>query len=334
MNHIMAICDMEEQYAAKLADYLNMKEGFPFEVRYFTSAKKLLHFSERQRVEIALVSEELSEELGKSETIEHMIFLHETVEFIHNDVRGVYKYQSCENLIQQVLGYLEELSCGGSILRRKTTMKLIGLYSPVRRNLQTTFAFTLGQILARKSRVLYINLESFSGLGRMLEKNFSKDLSDILYYMKNGKTGLPCLLGSVVESINGLDILPPMLCQMDLINITSEEWLFFLSELEKNTEYEYMILDLSDSVQGLFEILRQCSHIYTLTGDDAFALAKARQYEEMLQQCKYEDVIRKTRQCQFPRFSYLPPKLDYMGMSELAKIIRRYIQEDYEGAVG
>lgn len=334
MNHLMAVCDDEEHYAVKLADYLNMKKGFPFDVRYFTSAEGLQEFSDRQKIELALVAEHFQDKLQSSDNIEHMILLHETAELICENGRSIYKYQSCENLIHQVLQRFGDISGQGGILTRKTSMKLIGLYSPVRRSLQTTFAFTMGQLLAKKSRVLYINLESFSGLGKMLEKNFSKDLSDVLYYMKNGKTGLPYLLGSVVETVNGLDILPPMLCQMDLVNITREEWLCFFRELERNTEYEYLILDLSDSVQGLFEILRQCSHIYMMTAEDGFAMAKADQYEKMLQQCRYEDVLQKTRKCELPRFSYLPPKLEYMGMSEVAKIARRYIQEDCENAVG
>ena len=37
MNHILAVCDSETEYAYGLVDYLNTRKGFPFEVQVFTS---------------------------------------------------------------------------------------------------------------------------------------------------------------------------------------------------------------------------------------------------------------------------------------------------------
>ena len=42
--------------------------------------------------------------------------------------------------------------------------RMIGVYSPIGRCGKSSFAFTLGQVLAREEKVLYITLEEFSGL--------------------------------------------------------------------------------------------------------------------------------------------------------------------------
>ncbi len=328
MNHILAVCDEEEVYASKLADYLNLKEGFPFQVRHFSTIGKLVQFSNQQDVEAALVCEKYEDELTKAQVIPSVITLSETNNIERKGQKTVWKYQSCEVLIKEVLQILAKEGKEGSHILRNVPLKIIGLYSPVKRTMQTTFGLTMGQLLAKRGKVLYINMEGFSGLNSMLKRNFQRDLSDLLYYMQNGKQGLTYIMGSMVESVNGMDILPPMLCQMDLISIEAKEWLSLFYEIESHSEYEYLILDLSDSIQGLFEILRQCFVIYTMTERDGFAMAKIDQYEQMIKQCRYEDILNKTHKCELPKFSYLPEQLDRLTVSELASVVKEKIKED------
>lgn len=328
MNHILAVCDVEDDYASKLAEYLNLKEGFPFQVRHFSTIGKLVQFSNQQSVEVALVCERYEEELTKTQAIPSVIILSETNNMERKSPKAVWKYQSCEVIIKEVLQILAKECKEGSHILRSVPLKIIGLYSPVKRTLQTTFGLTMGQLLAKRGKVLYINMEGFSGLNSMLKHNFQRDLSDLLYYMQNGKQGLAYILGSMVESVNGMDILPPMLCQMDLISIDAKEWLKLFYEIESHSGYEYLILDLSDSVQGLFDILRQCAVIYTMTERDGFAMAKIDQYEQMIKQCCYEDILDKTHKCELPKFSYLPDQLDRLTVSELASVVKEKIKED------
>jgi len=328
MNHIMAVCDAEETYASKLTDYLNLKEGFPFQVRYFTTVGKLTEFAKHQAIEAVLVCEKFKKELAAKQTGASIITLSEKNRIDKDNQRAVWKYQSCEVIMKEVLRILAK-ECGeGSHILRSVPLKIIGLYSPVKRTMQTTFGLTMGQLLAKKGKVLYINMEGFSGLNSMLKRNFQRDLSDLLYYLQNGKQGLAYIMGSMVECVNGMDLLPPMLCQMDLISIRAKEWLQLFSEIESHTGYEYLILDLSDSIQGLFEILRECSVIYTMTENDGFAMAKIDQYEQMIKQCRYEDILAKTNKCELPKFSYLPAQLDRLTVSEIATVVKEKIKED------
>ena len=52
------------------------------------------------------------------------------------------------------------------------------------------------------------------------------------------------------------------------------------------------------------------------------------QYERMLKQCHYEDVLEKTSKFELPKFSYLPRQLDRLTMSELADVVRECLKED------
>ena len=329
MNHIMAVCDEEENYAIKLVDYLNMKEGFPFEVRNFNNIEKMKEFNDKQRLDVALISKNNYEKALMFIPIEQLIVLSETGTELLDSRKSIYKYQSCDDVIREILKIIAQNHDTNRIISRKSSFKIIGFYSPVKRSFQTTSALTMGQFLSKKSRTLYLNLEGFSGLSSYLKINSNRDISELLYYLQSGKTGIQYLLGSMVVKLHGLDILPPMMYQMDLINICQKNWINLLNELEKYSDYEYVLLDLSDSIQGLFEILRQCTNIYTSIQDDTFANMKIEQYENMLITCNYDDILDKTRKIVIPQiinFSSTFDKLTFCGTSDF---IKNVVQEDF-----
>ncbi len=39
----------------------------------------------------------------------------------------------------------------------------------------------MGQLMAKSERVLYVNLEEYSGFSRLMKEEYSQDLSDVLY---------------------------------------------------------------------------------------------------------------------------------------------------------
>lgn len=331
MNHIMAVCDGEEPYASRLVDYLNTKEGFPFDVRHFSDMEKLRDFSQIQNIEVALVALEFYKKAREDPLIEQVILLQDDEAVGETQIKGVWKYQSCENIMKEILHQLSENPIGGNWIHRKTSLRIIGFYTPIKRSLQTSFALTMGQLLAKKEKVLYLNLEGYSGFSRLFRFHSQKDISDLLFCIQNNEQGMNYLIGSMVEHIGGLDLLPPMQCQMDLVGVTKNEWLKLFSQVEKYTDYDYLLLDLSDSIQGIFDILRQCSRVYTLTLDDGVAMAKIEQYEKMLQQCQYEDVIKKTNKCKLPQISHLPKNFENLCIGEMAVRVREMIKEDFYG---
>lgn len=329
MNHILAICDAQEAYASKLVNYINLKEGFPFQARYFSTPEKLNEFSKQQEVEVVLISEEFADMPGTECLADKRICLKENASLPDIGQETVWKYQSCEDMMKEILALLAKEPGKYSHIARKQKLKVIGFYSPIKRGMQTSFALTMGQLLAKRGKTLYLNMEACSGLDALIGHEFVKDLSDLLYYLQNGNNGISYYMCSITEQVGSLDILPPMRCQADLISITGREWLQLLYEIEVCTEYDYLLLDLSDSIQGLFDILRHCDRIFTVTADDGVAMAKIDQYEKMLNQCNYGEILEKTNKCQLPKISYLPKQLERLTMSELAAIAKEYLKEDF-----
>ena len=196
------------------------------------------------------------------------------------------------------------------------------------RCLQTTFSFTLGQLLARKNKVLYLNFECFSGLGKMLRQEFQSDLSDLIYFLHNGDGRFPYRLEGMTQKVNGLDYIPPAFSCLDLQRVEKEEWMALLDELGQSGLYDYVILDLSEVVNGLFDILKRCFRVYTIVREDGFAAAKQAHYEELLTCLNHEDILENTRKCRLPLFRQLPQDLENLTRGELAELVQKLIAED------
>ena len=328
MNHILAVCDSETEYAYQLVDYLSHKKGFPFQVQLFTSERTLKEYSANHPISIALIAEKDYSEEIKEFPVEHILLLGENSQKEYGNIKILHKYQSSDWLIKELLDFAAGEGILGRTDRDCKELKLIGVYSPIGKCLKTSFAFVLGQLLSKKHKVLYLNMESYSGLGKLLQKEFRTDMSELIYYLQNSREKFIYRMGRMTEHVGELDILPPFDSFLDFISVNGDEWIQFFQEIERGSDYEYLILDLSDAVQGLFDILRLCDVVYTLSREDGFSMAKITQYEEVLKKSNYEDIWKKTKHCTIPDIKNLPSGLLQLTYTELAEVVKERMDED------
>lgn len=336
MKHkVMAICDTEEGYAFRMAEYILEKVKLPYTLHLFTAVEELEKFAGREEIEILLIAESawrmIREEFVRSQ-VAQMFVLQESEQAEQDEVCRIDKYQSPEKVVQKMLDVMAD---GDGFTKyfeaTDTTAKMIGIYSPVKRCLQTSFALTLGQLLAKEHRTLYLNFEMYSGLGELLRREYQADILDLVYYFQNAREKLALRLPAMIQSAGGLDYIPPMQYALGIREVPGDQWLSLCRDIAEIGEYEYLILDLDDGIGGLFDLLRNCQKIYTITRDDPFAMAKLRQYEQMLQFEQLEEITEKTVKCRFPVFKHLPESLEMMTHGELAGYVKSIIQEDIYG---
>ncbi|MBD5459036.1 MAG: hypothetical protein HDR27_10765 [Lachnospiraceae bacterium] len=328
---IMAVCDLEEAYAFRMAEFITQKTSLSYTLHLFTRTEELENFMGKNDISVLLIGESAAGQLEVRPEIPNIFVLWEGGEKHDTDYKYIDKYQKPEEVLREVAEHMAELKGWDETQAGKGTeqrMKLIGIYSPVRRCLQTSFALTMGQLLAREHRTLYLNFECCSGFDRMLHREFQTDMMDVLYYFKCAREKLSVRLPSMVQNINGLDFIPPGQSGFDMQKITGEQWLELLRAVEEISGYEYLILDLTDGMNGLFGLLSHCFKIYTITKDDGFAMAKISQYEQILQMNELDEIADKTVKCRFPLFEKLPSDLNLMTHGELAGYVKAIIRED------
>ena len=154
---VFAVCDTEMEYARNFMEYLNQKRNIPFEVHAFSSAEMFLEFAKNNETEILLISDKAMKEEIRRYPIRQIIILSEGVHSpVLDQYPAVYKYQSSEKVIREVMacyGVENGVDTSPALLPKKE-MRIIGIYSPVGRTQKTSFALTMGQILANRSEIL------------------------------------------------------------------------------------------------------------------------------------------------------------------------------------
>lgn len=320
---------MDPLYAAKFAEITNQKEGIPFVVMAFTSLEKLKEYAIKNPVEILLIGSEVEKESVEFLPIQKIFRLSEgeTVA-IKNEYSEIYKYQSSDAILREVMECYGTNEKEWYYCKKGKKAQMIGVYSPVSRCLKTSFALTLGQLLALDVRVLYVNLECFSGFCFLMGEEFQKDLADVLYFYKQGNVGM-LKLQSVIHHLGQMDYIPPVRYPEDLDQIEAEEMAEMLDQIAKEGGYERLILDVGNYGRQAEKLLEVCDVIYMPVREDGMSVSKLQEMEAYLKHSGHQQILEKTVRLKLPFHSNFGRKENYVEQllwGELGDYVRQIIK--------
>ena len=322
-QRVLVLCDPEEDYAQRMADFMRRDKFFPWRVKVYTHVDQLQECVGLHSRDMLVIAESVYQEdvlkLGAGKTV----ILNETGIVREEKLNNVSKYQKAEVVVQQLkeLGDLEE-----AFLEEGMETKLIGLYSPIRRSLQTSFGLCLGKLLSQRGRTLYLSFEAYSGV-EGLPGCDGVDLSTLLYLLTDEKKFRAGARRQIRREEN-FEYVCSMVNPQNLLMVGVGEWRKLLYHLQKSFGYEYIILDLSESVQGLFDILRMCTRVYCMAKDNPIAKRKLDQYEQLLSLMEYGDVREKTSICRLPLFRNIPTTVMAAAKGDLADYVRKLVEKE------
>ena len=321
-----AICDLEAAYACRLMNYITEKQNIPFEILVFSGTDSLREFTRENSIELLLISTRMMCAEIREMDINRIVILSEgEVEPEYGDYPTVYKYQASNNLVAEVMNYYASDMSEHMPYFMKGRSNIIGIYSPVKRCGKTCFALTLGQILAKKQSVLYLNLEECAGFSALTGKTYSADITDVMYFVRQNKGNVIFKVQAIVQHLGELAYVPPAYSAADLQEVEQEEWMRLLDAVTSIGGYETVILDLEGSTESQIELLSACSRIYTPTCDGVMAKAKIRQYEELLKELDCEEILKETAYLQLPFAEPAAPgeyALEQLVNSEMGNYVR------------
>jgi len=299
----IVICDREPAYTLRFSEYANRRKDALFLVHGFGSFEELELYLGIHSVDILLLAESYADCLPKNVRVGLIVLLGEK-DYLKEGILYpvILKLQPAREILRQALDlYVQSSAPELGLPLKNGKMKRIGVYSPVGRTGKTAFALALGQRLAGQKKTLYLNLEEYSGFETLYPYGDGWTLSELMYFLKQGKHAFACKLESMIQQIGELDYIPPLKSPVELRHISLENWECLLETLEKESRYELVILDLGGAVSGLYELLGSCDGVYTPVGQDLTARAKLTQYENTLQLLELEEILEKT--IQFPVLS-------------------------------
>lgn len=327
-NRIIAVCDREAAYAYSLVEYFNQKNCIFFS-EAFTNEESICDYAKDNFIDILLISDRIDIELINKRNIGITILLSEQEAiYAGKNFRAIYKYQSAAVILKAIMNYYAEKEDEPLAMLHKKC-KIIGVYSPVKRCLKSSFCLALGQIMAKEKSVLYLNMEEYSGFSSLFLKDYKADLSDLIYYLRQDKSNILVKLEGIIESINSLDYIPPVFSPMDIREVKKVEWEKLLREISTNSKYDTVIVDFGDGVEGLLDLLCECNQVYVPIKDDYLSLAKIEQFEFLLEKAGYHELKSNMKKIKLPYHNSFGNRECYaeqLVWSELGDYVRSLIK--------
>ena len=335
-KNIFAVCDLEVDYALNFMGYLNQKKNIPFEIQAFTTVESLVAYGKKTHIELLLISGKAICREVRELDIGKTIILSEGVHPPELDqYPSVYKYQSSSDVIREVMacyGEEKKLLPQQFAVLKKTT-EILGVYSPLGRCLKTSFALTLGQILAKERAVLYLNMEEYSGFEELMEKGFAHNLSDLLYYVRQDNQNLIHKMNGMIQTVNNLDYIPPVQTPADIRGTAWQDWERLIQMIVMGSSYEVIVLDIGNGIDENFQLLDLCKRIYMPVLSDVMSACKIAQFENLVRIWDFPQILEKTVKINPPFHLGTASSQNYIEQlmwSELGDYVRELLRKERE----
>ena len=318
-NQIFAICDTENEYAFRFMEYISRKQNLMFEIRAFTSVERLVKFAQEEPIEILLISERsMCGDVAQLPVRKLVILAERYQDPACGDYQCVYKYQSCDAAVQEIMEkYGEETDADRPEVVRARRMEVYGVYSPAHYAQQMLFSVSLGLSLAERKSVLYLNLETFSGLEAIAGPDGGRTLSDLLYLFRRSGSRAMHHLGSMVRHADAMDYILPVRTPSDYMEVTGEEWIRLFESLAEGSGYDTLILDIGQGIPDAVLLLAYCSQIYLPAAKDALSEARVREFRELLSETDNGAINERIRVVYPPDAQIRPGGLEQLKWGEL-----------------
>ena len=300
MKKILAVYDIDQKYAQKLTDYLNRTEKMAFHIIHFTSMEALKDYTKEHRIHVLLINREVMKPEVKQWNIQTILYLTDIEGLTEiEECKVIYKYQSAEYMVRELMDCYEALLPPEYKNTKLSECPfIIGVYSPVKRCMKTSFCLAMGMILAETRTVIYLNLEELSGLEQVLEQPFDADLSDALFYYNEDCFNKQ--IDSVITKIGKLDFIPPIRYISDKDAVSLDNLLGFIQELGRKRHYDTVIIDVAEGGPSLNGVLRICQKIYMPVLDDRISKAKADEFEHVMNLVGEYEVLKRIEKITIP----------------------------------
>lgn len=277
----IAICMEEGEYLRRLSACLINHYRGSMEIHIFTDVKQLAAAKDMEYTGFLMGDFDLNMPELMFIPREKILYLQDSLEEMceENSIYTISKYEEVPRIVD-ILGMLAGnkellLKKSGNIASK---VELYGIYSLSASHLQLPFLMVLADILAEERRVLVVDLQENSGLGA--EEEPISGMEDVMAMAKTQKYTRGRLI-SAIGHFRQWDYIYPVrntecLCEGDY-----ELYGSLLRLMEKEMNYEVIILNFGVRFQGFFRLISECRECFLLGEEHRNGWREKAFYEEI-----------------------------------------------------
>ena len=311
---IFVVFSEDEEYASSWGNYVSKKSNLPYDVKIYTDINKLREFSSKENIDILLLEKEESIDAKMKFVLYESIPTNPKPGFNY-----INRFQSANDIFCEIAAACEKegqnhMHEDGKL--NKT--KIIGIYSPINRCLKTIFSIVLAKSLSDNNSVLYLNFEEYSALSEIFPNEHSNNISDLLFYYKQGSQHLAMRFLASVSSWDGLDYIFPPANKEDIRKTDASEMIEFLEALKNNGDYKYFVIDLGSDICEICKLLDYCDYVLMPVKNDKISKAKIEDFKKSYVQENFLFLEEKIVSGDLSRFenSFVSCNIEHLSNSE------------------
>ncbi len=303
----VAIFDMDKGYRERFADYLMNYKGAEMELAVFTSESFFCEALKVDKFHLFVLGSGYEVVLPRTRALKVPVlvltesthsYVKETIEMLDEQVVYTSKYQSMDVITQKMQLLSEAKERKGKVGVAQRELKIVGIFSPVRHEMQMLFSLLLARNIARGEKVLYINLMEFSGFTEVFG-NTEYDLGDVILQVRSAEVKVERFLACIYES-EGFSYISPMLNPENVREITSEDVQCLLEFIAGYTDYQTVILDIGLNISDLAGVLLNCDRIFCLGKRGYLFETQMRQFFSYMEKVVDAAFLERIRQVELP----------------------------------
>lgn len=288
----LIICDDDREFIGRLGGYISRKKDVSFHVACFSDREQLRAYLSENEADGMLAGEGWLEPELSREGCRRMILTESAVQQkLPEGCSAVYKYQAAEDILRQVMLGLELPDGGQTVLRGET--ELFGVYTPGGWTEGTRLALAMTRRLGRDGPALYLGLNEFSPVSRLLGRAQGQDISDIVYCRRRGRLGEEQLERLVIH-LEGYDCIPAPVNPAELAELKEKDVRELVEDVCRVGGYRYVLLDFGGSISGWLSLFGAAKQNYVLFPASETGMLQQAVYEEFWKAIGAEAMLKKS----------------------------------------
>lgn len=276
----VALCDECKEYAKAFQEYV-MSEGCDvMEFEIYTSIEA--YEQAENNKDIWLMTWQFYKERSQDEFV--VLLCDQQIPIDIDEKRIIDKYQKAREIIKQLLYFWQEADQSKELWKSVGGAKELRIvYSPDGNDIQPFYTSILSRYLAKDKKVLYISLLEYGQLDEEWSEEGLRDISDLINMMENNQANLEIQLECVVEKDGNLARIPSAYNPANINEISKEQYSRLFNAILEETDYDILLLDMGNMMNGFFEYVERCSKLYCLSGTSSINRSKTEKFLKLIE---------------------------------------------------
>lgn len=282
MKQVLAILDGEEAYVSRLLRYWNSREGIGIAAAAFTSEESLRHYMEHQEVGLLLCEAGLYHSMEHPPDCKTVLLSGKGCVRESDGLPVIFKFQSAQEIIEEILGYCQELQVGLPRAALGYGFTVYTVCSPVGGSGVSSLAFAIAKKKSKYGRVLFVALDPF--YQPEVPGSSSEALARAIYYIKQKSAGLREKLNRAIIKTERVDCLYGVSHWADISECTGKEMAGLLQEAAEGGRYDFIVVDAGEFTDAAAGSMGISEKVIMISGGMAGGKEK-----EFLRQACFQD---------------------------------------------